>query len=213
MDSAAPLADTGALRTLPVREMRAGYAEVAKYGLLGDAGFFDWLDASHARVLAREPEALANAIEVSVRAKAAIVARDETETGDRMLLNLGHTFGHALEAWAGFSSRLLHGEAVAIGMAEAFRYSERRSLCAAGTAARVERHLRAAGLPSRIAHIPGNSLPTVDELMALMAQDKKVQRGRLTFILASGVGGAFVTRDVDRQDLASFMAEEIRLTA
>jgi 3-dehydroquinate synthase len=207
------LADTGVLATLPDRETRAGYAEVAKYGLLGDAAFFDWLEQSHARILAKEPEALARAIEVSVGAKAAIVARDETEAGDRMLLNLGHTFGHALEAWAGFSSRLLHGEAVAIGMAEAFRYSERRSLCAAGTAARVERHLRAAGLPTCIAHIPGNSLPTVEELITLMGQDKKVQRGRLTFILARAIGEAFVTRDVDRQDLAAFMADEIKLPA
>ncbi|HRD74617.1 MAG TPA: 3-dehydroquinate synthase [Hyphomicrobiaceae bacterium] len=203
------LADTDVLTTLPQRELKAGYAEVAKYGLLGDAAFFAWLEAHHARVLSHDRDALTHAIETSVAMKAAIVARDETETGDRMLLNLGHTFGHALEAWAGFSSRLLHGEAVAIGMAEAFRYSERCGIAPMAAARRVMQHLRAVGLPTEIAHIQGNSLPSVDELMALMSQDKKVQRGQLTFILARGIGEAFVTRDVDRADLVAFMTEEI----
>jgi shikimate kinase/3-dehydroquinate synthase len=203
------LADTSVLTSLPRRELLAGYAEVVKYGLLGDASFFDLLERDAVRLLGNDPGALAGAIETSVRAKAAIVARDETETGDRMLLNLGHTFGHALEAWAGFSTRLLHGEAVAIGMAQAFRYSASRGLVAPAQAERVERHLRAVGLPTRVADIPGPGAPTVDELFALMAQDKKVSRGRLTFILVRGIGEAFVTRDVASSDLRAFLAAEI----
>jgi 3-dehydroquinate synthetase len=152
---------------------------------------------------------LIQAIETSVKAKAAIVARDETETGDRMLLNLGHTFGHALEAWAGFSSRLLHGEAVAIGMAQAFRFSESEGLCPARTAARVEKHLRGVGLPTRVADIPGPGRPTVAELVALMCQDKKVKAGRMTFILARAIGDTFITRDVAPEKLAAFLEKEI----
>lgn len=143
-----------------------------------------------------------------MRAKAAIVARDETETGERMLLNLGHTFGHALEAWAGYSERLLHGEAVAIGMAQAFRFSEGRGLCAVGTAARVEAHLRRMGLPARIADIAGNDRPDVDGLVRLMQQDKKVQRGQMTFILVREIGCAFVARDVSLAELRAFLAGE-----
>jgi 3-dehydroquinate synthase len=203
------LADTDALATLPAREMRAGYAEVAKYGLLGDAPFFEWLEGNAARLFGNDPTVLIQAIETSVKAKAAIVARDETETGDRMLLNLGHTFGHALEAWAGFSSRLLHGEAVAIGMAQAFRFSEGEGLCAAGTATRVEKHLRSVGLPTRVADIPGPGRPTVAELVALMGQDKKVKAGRMTFILARGIGDTFITRDVVPETLAKFLEAEI----
>ncbi len=203
------LADTDVLSTLPAREMRAGYAEVVKYGLLGDAAFFGWLETNWRRLFGNDTAALAHAIETSVRAKAAIVARDETETGDRMLLNLGHTFGHALEAWAGYSQRLLHGEAVAIGMAQAFRFSERVGHLAKGSAARVETHLRAVGLPTGIADIPGADKPDVDVLLALMRQDKKVLRGRLTFILVRGIGDAFVTRDVDAGSLRAFLAAEV----
>jgi shikimate kinase/3-dehydroquinate synthase len=207
------LADTTALSTLPVREMRAGYAEVAKYGLLGDARFFTWLEQHWQSVFGNDPAMLTEAIEVSVTAKARIVERDETETGDRMLLNLGHTFGHALEAWAGYSSRLLHGEAVAIGMAQAARFSEERGLCPDGTAARVERHLRSVGLPTRVAHIPGADRPDPQTLFALMQQDKKVQSGRLTFILMRGIGDAFVTREVEAEDVAAFLAREVTLPA
>jgi 3-dehydroquinate synthase len=202
------LADSGVLATLPPREMRAGYAEVAKYGLLGDAAFFTWLENNWQSVFALEPEALAHAVETSVKAKAAIVARDEHETGDRALLNLGHTFGHALEAWTGYSSRLLHGEGVAIGMALALRFSEQLGLCPAGTAARGEAHLKAVGLPTRIGDIAGGKADA-DELVRLMAQDKKVRQGKATFILVRGIGDAFITRDVDSAAVRDFLVREI----
>lgn len=204
------LADTGVLDTLPPRELRAGYAEVVKYGLLGDAGFFAWLERHGADVLSGGParvEAIAN----SVRAKAAIVARDEFETGDRALLNLGHTFGHALEAVTGFSNRLLHGEAVAIGMAQAFRFSARIGLIGSQLAARVEAHLAAAGLPTRIADIPGE-VSDVAALMAAIRQDKKVSRGALTFILVRDIGAAFVEKGVDPAAIEAFLAEEVALS-
>jgi 3-dehydroquinate synthase len=202
------IADTDVLRTLPGREMRAGYAEVAKYGLLGDAAFFGWLEDSHAGILAYEPEALTGAVETSVTAKARIVERDEHEMGDRALLNLGHTFGHALEAWTGYSDRLLHGEGVAIGMCQAFRFSEELGLCAPGTAGRVTDHIRAAGLPTAIADIPG---PRADaaELLRLMGQDKKVRDGKLTFILARAIGEAFVSHDVEPRRVLAFLEREI----
>lgn len=202
------LADTGVLATLSAREMRAGYAEVAKYGLLGDATFFAWLEKNWQGVFALKPDALEHAIETSVKAKAAIVARDEHETGDRALLNLGHTFGHALEAWTGYSDRLLHGEGVAIGMALALRFSEELGLCPPGTAARGAAHLEAVGLPTRIGDIPGGKADA-DELVRLMAQDKKVQQGKATFILVRGIGEAFVTRDVDPAKVRDFLVREI----
>jgi 3-dehydroquinate synthase len=201
------IADTALLDTLPKREFAAGYAEVAKYGLLGDAAFFSWLEANWQDVFAggagRE-----HAIAVCCRAKAAIVARDERETGERALLNLGHTFGHALEAAAGFSSRLLHGEAVAIGMALAFEFSAKRGLLAAADAARVIRHLAAVGLPTKIQDIPGGA-PGIERLMELIAQDKKVKRGRLTFILVRGIGNAYVESDVDAAEVRSFLTEKL----
>ena len=203
------LADTAVLATLPDRQLRAGYAEIAKHAALGDAVYFDWLDANVGAVLARDTQALVHAIARSVEMKAEIVARDETEQGDRMLLNLGHTFGHALEAWAGFSDRLLHGEAVALGTAIAFRFSAARGLCSTDDAARMTRHLTAAGLPTRIAQIPGGAGPTVPELVALMAQDKKVQAGRMTFILVRAIGQAFIARDVEAQDVERCLAAEI----
>jgi 3-dehydroquinate synthase len=203
--------DTDVLSTLPVREMRAGYAEVVKYGLLGDRDFFDWLDRHWRSLFGNDTAVLGEAVRRSVAAKAAIVARDETETGDRMLLNLGHTFGHALEAWAGYSDRLLHGEAVAIGMAQAFRFSEGQGLCGPGTAARVEAHLRAVGLPSRIADLPGRDRPDIDTLLRLMAQDKKVRDGRMTFILVRGIGEAFVSREVEAAPLRAFLEAELGL--
>ena len=190
------LADTATLATLPERQMRAGYAEIAKHAMLGDAAYFAWLEANVAQVFAQEPAALVHAVARSVEMKAAIVSRDETEQGDRMLLNLGHTFGHALEAWAGFSDRLLHGEAVAIGTAIATRFSEKLGLCPPETAARLEAHLIDAGLPTRISDLPQGPKPTVDELMTRMAQDKKVSAGQMTFILVRAIGHAFIARDV-----------------
>lgn len=203
------LADTDVLSTLPARQMRAGYAEVVKYGLLGDRAFYDRLEQRADRLFGNDLAELVHAIETSVAMKAAIVARDETETGERMLLNLGHTFGHALEAWAGYSDRLLHGEAVAVGMAQAFRYSEAEGLCPTGTAARVERHLRSVGLPTRVSDIPGAARPDVPALLALMEQDKKVQRGALTFILVSDIGASFVARGVERARIETFLAGDI----
>lgn len=202
------IADTAVLTTLPAREMRAGYAEVAKYGLLGDAGFFSWLETHWHGVFGNNGPALTTAIETSVAAKAAIVARDETETGDRALLNLGHTFGHALEAWTGYSDRLLHGEGVAIGMCMAFRLSEKLGLCPAGTSARVVNHLQAVGLPTRIGDIPGGKADAA-ELLRLMGQDKKVKAGKLTFILVRDIGQAFVTRDVAPETVLEFLKHEI----
>lgn len=203
------VADIDALSTLPAREMRAGYAEVVKYGLLGDRDLYDWLDRHKQSLFGNDATILTEAVRRCVAAKAEIVARDETETGDRMLLNLGHTFGHALEAWAGYGSRLLHGEAVAIGMAQAFRFSEELALCAQGTAATVSAHLKSVGLPTRVADIPGPGKPSAAELLALMAQDKKVRAGRLTFILAHGIGDAFIVRDVAGDRLQSFLEREI----
>jgi 3-dehydroquinate synthase len=202
------IADTDVLKTLPVREMRAGYAEVAKYGLLGDAPFFARLEKSWPGVFAFEPDALTEAIETSVRAKAAIVARDEHETGDRALLNLGHTFGHALEAWTGYSHRMLHGEGVAIGMCLAFRFSEELGLCGKGTADRVAAHLTAVGLPTCISDIPGGQADAA-HLVHLMGQDKKVRDGKLTFILVRGIGQAFIARDVEREKVLGFLTRVI----
>jgi 3-dehydroquinate synthase len=202
------LADSDVLATLPDREMRAGYAEVVKYGLLGDKSFFHWLDENASAVLCREQGALIRAVETSVAMKAQIVARDETETGDRALLNLGHTFGHALEAFTGYSNRLLHGEGVAIGMCLAFRLSEHLNLCPPQTAARVAAHLDRVGLPTRISAIPGVQ-PDAATLVRLMGQDKKVQDGRLTFILVRQIGEAFITRDVDAQTVATFLTDEL----
>ncbi len=207
------IADTDVLTTLPPREMRAGYAEIAKYGLLGDAQFFTWLEKNWQGVLANGGPPLAHAIETSVKAKSAIVARDETETGDRALLNLGHTFGHALEAWTGYSDRLLHGEGVAIGMAQAFRFSEELGLCPEGSAARVARHLKTVGLPTAIRDIrdgPGGKADA-DELLRLMGQDKKVRAGKLTFILVNEIGQAFVSRDVPPDKVRDFLLREIKL--
>jgi 3-dehydroquinate synthase len=202
------VADTALLDSLPRREFGAGYAEVAKYGLLGDAGFFAWLEANADDLFAGRAGAREYAIAVSCRMKAEIVARDERETGDRALLNLGHTFGHAFEAAAGFSERLLHGEAVALGMSLAFDFSARLGLAPPADAERAKHHLGKAGLPTRIADVPGG-VPGVDGLMDLMAQDKKVKRGRLTFILVRGIGQAYVAPDVDPAEVRAFLADKL----
>jgi 3-dehydroquinate synthase len=201
------IADTALLDSLPKRQFRAGYAEVAKYGLLGDEAFFAWLEANWQEVFAGGP-AREHAIAVCCRAKAAIVARDERESGERALLNLGHTFGHALEAGCGFSDRLLHGEAVALGMALAFEFSARKGLVGAAEAARARAHLAAVGLPTHVKDVPGG-LPGVDRLMDLIAQDKKVRRGKLTFILVRGIGRAFVENDVDAAEVRAFLADQL----
>jgi len=201
------LADTTTLDPLPAREFRAGYAEVVKYGLLGDKSFFVWLESSWRNIFEGGP-AREFAIETCCRAKAKIVARDERESGERALLNLGHTFGHAIEAACGFSERLLHGEAVAAGMALAFGFSARRGLMPEAEAERAIRHLAEVGLPTEPRHIPGG-LPAVDELMELIAQDKKVRRGMLTFILARGIGAAFVEPNVDQRDVHAFLSEKL----
>ncbi len=195
--------DPDCLRTLPDRELRAGYAEVVKYGLIDDAGFFDWCEANAPALLARDARALAEAIAVSCRAKAATVAADEHETGGvRALLNLGHTFGHALEAEAGFSERLLHGEAVSIGMALAFAFSAEQGLCSAAHAARVRAHLDAVGLPVDPGHAGATSAA---RLVAHMRQDKKMAAGALSFILARGIGQAFVAQGVDLAAVEAFL--------
>ena len=192
------LIDTALLSTLPRRELLAGYAEVAKYGALGDAAFFEWLEANGAKALAGDAASIAHAVAHSCRMKADIVARDEREAGERALLNLGHTFGHALEAATGYSDRLLHGEGVALGMALAFRLSVRLGLCSGQDAERFTRHLKSVGLPIEIADIPGPR-PSADALLEHMAHDKKVKDGKLTFVLPLGIGQAFLTSGVPRE--------------
>ncbi len=205
------IADTSVLDTLSPRQFRAGYAEVAKYGVLGDEAFFSWLEANHADIFsggaARE-----HAIATSCRAKAAIVARDERENGERALLNLGHTFGHALEAATGFSDRLFHGEGVSVGMVLAAEFSAKLGMISAADAARVERHLASVGLPTHLQDIAGfaqEGLADADALMTLMAQDKKVKRGKLTFILLQAVGRAVVANDVEPALVRDFLQQKL----
>ncbi|HLS58717.1 MAG TPA: 3-dehydroquinate synthase [Paracoccaceae bacterium] len=202
------LADVGLLDSLSPREFRAGYAEVAKYGLLGDAEFFSWLESSGPDVIEGDPAARARAVRRSCEMKAEIVARDETEEGDRALLNLGHTFGHALEAATGYSERLLHGEAVAIGCVLAFETSAALGLCEADVPARVIAHFDRIGLKARLADIPG-TLPDADGLLSLMAQDKKVRDGRMAFVLARGIGEAFLSREADLGVVRSVLARAL----
>src|SRR6478609_3325096 len=193
------IADTAVLDTLSPRQFRAGYAEVAKYGVLGDEAFFTWLETNHSDIV-KGGSAREHAIATSCRAKAGVVSRDERETGERALLNLGHTFGHALEAATGFSDRLFHGEGVAIGMIGELE------------AVRVERHLIEAGLPTRLQDIAGfaqEGLADADALMALMAQDKKVVRGRLTFILLEAVGRAVVAKNVEPAPVRDFLKDKL----
>ena len=204
------LADSGALDTLSPREFRAGYAEVVKYGLIDDRKFFDALEARWREVFSGGP-ARAEAIATSCAAKARFVVADEMEQGERALLNLGHTFGHAFESLTHYdSARLVHGEAVAVGMACAFRFSRRLGLCPGQDAERVEAHLAAVGLPTRICDIPGLDVD-VDAVLSAMRQDKKVERGRLTFILAKGIGETFIGRDVDEASVRGFLKQDLEL--
>ncbi|HEU6441900.1 MAG TPA: 3-dehydroquinate synthase [Microvirga sp.] len=202
------LADTSLLDTLPAREMRAGYAEVAKYGLIDDARFFAWCEANWKGIFDGGPER-DEAVAQSCRAKAAVVVRDEHETGDRALLNLGHTFGHALERITRYdSTRLVHGEGVAIGLTLAFRFSAALGLCPLSDAERVEAHLKSVGLPTRLSHVPGGC-GTVEELLDAMAQDKKVKGGSLTFILARGIGQSFIAPGIEAEKVRTFLTSEI----
>jgi 3-dehydroquinate synthase len=199
------LADLGALRTLPPRQFAAGYAEVVKYGLIDDEAFFFWLEENRRDIFAGGP-ARAEAVARACAAKTRFVLADEKETGVRALLNLGHTFGHALEAATGFSDRLLHGEGVSIGMALAHGFSAKLGLAPSQDTGRVEAHLRAAGLPTRLRDIPGD-LPGTAFLMNAIAQDKKVVRGTLTFILTRGIGKSFIERGVDGAMVAAYLDE------
>ena len=201
------LADLTVLGTLDARQMRAGYAEVIKYGLLGDRSFFEWLEVNGADVLSREPDALAAAVARSIEMKAEIVAEDEREQGRRALLNLGHTFAHALEAETGFGDALLHGEAVGCGMALAFRFSAAQGLLTGQDAGRATRAIAAAGLPTTLAEVPGRPFDAA-RLVAHMGQDKKAEGGKLTFILARALGEAFVARNVDAGAVRAFLLEE-----
>ncbi|MBB1092349.1 3-dehydroquinate synthase [Rhodopseudomonas palustris] len=205
------IADTAVLDTLSPRQFRAGYAEVAKYGALGDEAFFAWLEANHAEIVSGGP-AREHAIATSCRAKAAIVARDERENGERALLNLGHTFGHALEAATGFSDRLFHGEGVAIGMVLAAQFSAERGMMPEADALRLQHHLAEVGLPTRLQEIAGfaqEGLADADALLALMTQDKKVKRGQLTFILMEGIGRAVIANDVEPAPVRDFLARQL----
>ena len=198
------LADTALLDTLPARELRAGYAEVVKYGLIDDPAFFAWCETHGRAVLAGGSER-DHAVAVSCRAKAAVVVEDEREEGRRALLNLGHTFAHALERIVAYDgARLVHGEAVAIGLVLAFRFSASRGLCAPEDAERVRRHLAGAGLPTGLADVPGG-FGSPEAILEAMAQDKKVKAGRLTFILAHGIGRAFIAEGVPSADVLAFL--------
>ena len=204
------LADLHVLNTLPGRQRAAGYAEIAKYGLLGNAKFFEWLDLNVETIVngGTDLSAIAHAVRTSCEMKAQIVAEDETETGVRALLNLGHTFGHALEAACGYSDRLLHGEAVSIGMVQAFKFSERLGHCARGLSTQVATHLKRAKLPTHASEISG-ALPPPNELVELMRQDKKAVAGKLTFILAKSIGESFIAKNVDDAAVLTFLEKDL----
>ena len=201
------LADLDVLATLPARELACGYAEIIKYGLLGDFSFFEWLETNVHAVLDRDVDALVRAVGRSVEMKAEIVAEDEKEAGRRALLNLGHTFGHAIEAEMGFGDALKHGEAVGVGMAQAFRFSAKLGLCPTQDAVRAQAAIKAAGLPTTLADVRPEPF-AADALIAHCGQDKKAEGGKLTFVLARGIGDAFVAKDVDRAALKAFLIEE-----
>ena len=202
------LIDLDVLKTLSAREFRAGYAEVVKYGLIKYPDFFEFLEQNHTDLFSHG-DALQTAIAKSCQAKADIVAADETEAGQRALLNLGHTFGHALEGYTGYDgNRLVHGEGVAIGMMLAHQFSNRLNQCSADDVARVEAHLKAVGLPTKISEIPGET-PSSETLMKFIAQDKKVKRGALTFILTNGVGKSYIADDVPSSEVETFLNEQL----
>ncbi|WP_299282071.1 3-dehydroquinate synthase [uncultured Tateyamaria sp.] len=202
------LADTDVLDTLTARDFLAGYGEVVKYGLLGDAAFFDWLDENAPAMAQGDMVLRVEAVRRSVQMKADIVTRDETEQGDRALLNLGHTFCHALEAATGYSDRLLHGEGVAVGCALAFELSARLGLCSQEDPSRVRAHIKAMGMKTDLADIPGE-LPDAAALLELMGQDKKVVAGTLNFVLVRGIGSAFVTSDVPREVVLGVLSDAL----
>jgi len=206
------LADTAVLASLPPRDLLAGYGEVVKYGLLGDAAFFDWLEVNAPALARGDAAARQHAVTRSVEMKAGIVSRDETEEGERALLNLGHTFCHALEKATGYGDRLLHGEGVAIGCVLAFELSQRLGLCAQEVPSRVRAHLKGMGMKTDLADIAG-ALPGPEVLLALMGQDKKVVDGKLRFILARGIGQAFVARDVPGEAVRALLAEALAARA
>lgn len=202
------LADTGLLKTLPERERRAGYAEIVKYGLINDPEFLDWLEQNGARVIALETEAIAHAVAVSCRSKADIVRQDEKEGGVRALLNLGHTFGHTLEAANGYGPDLLHGEAVGTGMALALRYSVRLGLIEPEDATRACKILALGGLETDLAELSGGPYIATD-LAEAMKQDKKVRAGKVPLILSRGLAGAFILPDADLEDVTRFLEQEL----
>lgn len=202
------LADIGVLGTLTARDFLAGYGEVVKYGMLGDLGFFEWLEVNGPAMAAGDMALRAEAVRRSCQAKADIVSRDETEQGERALLNLGHTFCHALEAATGYSERLLHGEGVAIGCALAFEVSSRLGLCSQEDPSRVRAHLRAMGTKVDLSDIAGD-LPDADALVDLMGQDKKVMDGAINYIMVRGIGQAFVTADVDASVVKAVLGEAL----
>lgn len=206
---AAVICDMDTLATLPQRDILAGYAEIIKYALIDDPSFFIWLESNGKRVCEKDPEALARAVATACRKKAEIVSEDEKERGRRMILNLGHTFGHALEAATGYDGRLVHGEAVAIGTALAFRLSVRMGLCAEKDADRVIRHLKDIGLPTRIDMIPP-PLFGIKEIMDYMVHDKKASLGRVVFILSRGIGSCFVTDNVQKADLEAVLGQSMK---
>jgi len=202
------LADTGVLDSLPAREMRAGFAEVLKYGLIEDAAFAEWVGANTQAILTKPGAERRQAIVVSCRMKARVVEADEREAGRRALLNLGHTFAHGIEAAAGYSGRVLHGEAVAVGCGLAFELSEKLGLCEAGTAAQVRDWFAAAGLPAHLAELPDLGA-TADEFMTHMSQDKKARDGRVVFVLARGIGRAFIADNVDPPIVERMLTEAL----
>ena len=202
------IADTALLGSLPARDLRAGYAEVLKYGLINDPAFFGWLETHGADVLALKPEAIQHAVATSCRAKAAVVAEDETEGGVRALLNLGHTFGHAVEAANSYRPDVLHGEAVALGMVLAFRYGASEGITAPAIAEKVARVIAASGLPVELSKMPGGPYEA-GQLAELMKQDKKARGGRVPLILARDIGQSYIHPDADLASVAAFLAGEL----
>ncbi len=205
------LIDLDTLKTLPAREFKSGYAEVVKYGAIGDAVFFRWLEQNAAAVFDLQHDDLAYVVETCCQMKADIVSRDERESGDRALLNFGHTFGHAIEAWAGYSGEILHGEAIALGMVLAARYSEKQGLCSGTIPHRLKAHLDEWGFVTDFQGLRKKlgRAPSAGELMGFMEQDKKVKGGEMTLVLLTGIAGAFVEPNVSRKDLRAFLESQL----